>query len=47
MMKNNDESMKDIYTCLTNIIDGLESLEKSYPNVDLVNKILESLPKSL
>lgn len=35
-----------MYTHLTNIINGLKYLENSQPNVDLVYKILWSLPKS-
>lgn len=38
--------IKVIYTCFTNIINGFKSLRMTYPNVDLVNKILRSLPKS-
>lgn len=41
-----DVSINDAYTRFTNIINCLESLEKSYTNVDLVNKNLRDLPKS-
>ncbi|XP_058222936.1 uncharacterized protein LOC131332656 [Rhododendron vialii] len=40
-----DESISDMFTRFTDIINGLKSLGKSYSNVDLVRKILRSLPK--
>lgn len=41
----NDESIKDMVSP-SNIVNGLKSLDKIYPSVDLVNKILRSLPKT-
>lgn len=35
-----DESIKDMYTRFTSNINGLTSPGKTYPNVDLVSKIL-------
>lgn len=42
----NDETIKNIFPRLTNIVNGLNSLKKTYPNGHLVNTILRSLPKS-
>ena len=41
-----EESISDMYTRFTNIINALNALGKSYTNSDLVRKILRSLPKS-
>lgn len=42
----NDESIKDMFSSFVTIINGLKSLEKAYPNIDLVNNNLRSLPKT-
>lgn len=36
----NDEAINDMFSLFTNIVQGLKSLWKTYPNVDLINKIL-------
>ena len=41
-----NESITDMYTRFTNIINGMRNLEKIMSNADLVNKILRSLPTS-
>ena len=41
-----NESIACMFTCLTDIINGLKCLEKTYPNSDLVRKVLRSLPRS-
>lgn len=38
-----NESIKDMYSRSTNIINDLKSLGKSYPNADLVENLLRSL----
>ena len=38
------ETISDMYTRFTNIINNLKSLGKTYTNQELVNKILRSLP---
>ncbi|GAV78393.1 DUF4219 domain-containing protein/UBN2 domain-containing protein [Cephalotus follicularis] len=40
-----DESISDIFTRFTTIINSLKNLGKSYPNQELVRKILMCLPK--
>lgn len=40
------ETIGDIYTHFTDVINGLKALGKSFSNIELVNKILRSLPKS-
>ena len=44
-MKPN-ESITNMLTRLTNIINSLKSLGKGYTNSELVRKILRSLPRS-
>ena len=39
------ESISDMFTRFTDIINGLKSLGKVYSNIDLVRKVLRSLPK--
>lgn len=41
-----DESISEMFTRFTDIINGLKSLGKSYSNVEMVRKILMCLPKS-
>ena len=41
-----DESITELFTPFTDIINGLKSLGKSYSNSDLVRKIFRSLPKT-
>ena len=41
-----DESITEMFTHFTDIINGLKSLGKSYSNSDLVRKILRSLPRT-
>ena len=40
------ESIGDIYTRFTDVINGLRALGKDFTNFELVTKILRSLPKS-
>ena len=40
-----DESITQIFTCFTDIINDLKSLDKSYSNSDLIRKVFMSLPK--
>ena len=40
------ESIGDMYTRFTDVINGLKALGKSFSNFELVTKILRSLPKS-
>ena len=40
------ETISDMYTRFTNIINNLKSLGKTYTNQELVNKILRSLPST-
>ena len=40
-----DESITEIFTRFTDIINDLKSLDKSYSNSDLVRKIFRSLPR--
>ena len=40
------ESITDIFTRFTDIINSLKSLNKDYTNNELVHKILMSLPKN-
>ena len=41
-----DESITDMFIKFTDIINGLMSLRKIYPNNEQVRKILRSLPKA-
>ena len=41
------ESIGDMYTRFTDVINGLKALSKDCSNFELINKILRSLPKSL
>ncbi|GAV89852.1 UBN2 domain-containing protein, partial [Cephalotus follicularis] len=41
-----NESISDMFTRFTTIINSLKNLGKSYPNQELVRKILMCLPKS-
>ncbi|GAV88626.1 UBN2 domain-containing protein, partial [Cephalotus follicularis] len=43
---HDNESISDMFTCFTTIINSLKNLGKSYPNQELVRKILRCLPKS-
>ena len=45
MMKQN-ESIKEMYTCFTDIINGMISLGENFNDEILVKKILRILPKS-
>ena len=40
------ETISDMFTRFTNIVNGLKSLGKIYTNQELVNKILRSLPST-
>ena len=40
------ESISDMFTRFTDIVNGLKSLGKSYDNTDLVRKVLRSLPRT-
>ncbi|CAL9098444.1 unnamed protein product [Musa textilis] len=40
------ESIDDMYTCFTDVVNSLKSLGKSFSDFELTNKILISLPKS-
>lgn len=39
----NDEMIKDMSSRFANIMNSLKSIGKTYPNGDLVNKVLRSL----
>ena len=41
-----DESIKEMFTCFTDITNYLNSLSKSYTNEKMVRKILRCLPKN-
>ncbi|GAV58173.1 UBN2 domain-containing protein, partial [Cephalotus follicularis] len=43
---HDNESISDMFTRFTTIINSLKNLGKSYPNHELVRKILRFLPKS-
>ncbi|GAV72350.1 zf-CCHC domain-containing protein/DUF4219 domain-containing protein/UBN2 domain-containing protein [Cephalotus follicularis] len=45
-MIHNDECISDMFTRFTTITNSLKNLDKSYPNQELVRKILRCLPKS-
>ncbi|GAV70515.1 UBN2 domain-containing protein [Cephalotus follicularis] len=45
-MMHDYESISDMFTRFTTIINALKNLGKSYPNQELVRKILRCLPKS-
>ncbi|XVF26395.1 hypothetical protein REPUB_Repub14bG0012500 [Reevesia pubescens] len=40
------EEIQDMTNCFNQIINGLKALDKTYSNKDMVNKFLNSLPKS-
>ena len=40
------ETIGDMFTRFTDVVNGLKGLEKSFSDFELVNKILRSLPKS-
>ncbi|GAV86805.1 UBN2 domain-containing protein [Cephalotus follicularis] len=40
-----DECISDMFTCFTSIINSLKNLGKSYPNQELVRKILRKKEK--
>ncbi|GAV84619.1 UBN2 domain-containing protein, partial [Cephalotus follicularis] len=44
-LMHDDESISDMFTRFTTIINSLKNLGKSYPNQELVRKILRCLPK--
>ena len=41
-----EESITQMFTHFTDIINGLKSLDKYYSNSDLVGKVLRSFPRS-
>jgi len=41
-----DETIKEMFTCFTDITNNLKSLGKTYTNEEMVRKILRCLPKS-
>ncbi|PON39991.1 hypothetical protein PanWU01x14_300720, partial [Parasponia andersonii] len=41
-----DETIAQMFTRFTIIINSLNALGKSFSNIDLVNKVLRSLPKA-
>ncbi|GAV60223.1 zf-CCHC domain-containing protein/UBN2 domain-containing protein, partial [Cephalotus follicularis] len=45
-MMHDNESISDMFTLFTTIINSLKNHGKSYPNQELVRKILRCLPKS-
>ncbi|GAV79046.1 LOW QUALITY PROTEIN: zf-CCHC domain-containing protein/UBN2 domain-containing protein, partial [Cephalotus follicularis] len=45
-MMHDNESISDMFTRFTTIINSLKNLGKSYPNQELVRKILRCLPKN-
>ncbi|GAV59234.1 zf-CCHC domain-containing protein/UBN2 domain-containing protein, partial [Cephalotus follicularis] len=45
-IRPDDECISDMFTRFNMIINSLKNLGKSYPNHELVRKILRSLPKS-
>ncbi|GAV75756.1 UBN2 domain-containing protein, partial [Cephalotus follicularis] len=45
-LMHGNESISDMFTRVTTIINSLKNLGKSYPNQELVRKILRCLPKS-
>ncbi|GAV76022.1 UBN2 domain-containing protein [Cephalotus follicularis] len=46
LMMHDDESISEMFTHFTTIINSLKNLGKCYPNQELVRKILRCLPKS-
>ncbi len=42
----NDETISEMFTTFTNIINGLKSLGEPYTNAENVRKILRLLPKN-
>ncbi|GAV60580.1 UBN2 domain-containing protein, partial [Cephalotus follicularis] len=45
-LMHDNESISDMFTRFTTIVNFLKNLGKSYPNQELVRKILRCLPKS-
>ncbi|GAV60796.1 UBN2 domain-containing protein, partial [Cephalotus follicularis] len=45
-MMHDNENISDMFSRFTTIINSLENLGKSYPNQELVRKILRCLPRS-
>ncbi|GAV77670.1 UBN2 domain-containing protein, partial [Cephalotus follicularis] len=45
-LMHDDECISDMFTRFTTIINSLKNLGKSYPNQELVRKILRCLPNS-
>ncbi|GAV66062.1 zf-CCHC domain-containing protein/UBN2 domain-containing protein [Cephalotus follicularis] len=45
-LMHDNESIRDMFTRFTTVINSLKNLDKSYPNQELVRKILRCLPKS-
>ncbi|GAV83569.1 UBN2 domain-containing protein, partial [Cephalotus follicularis] len=45
-LMHDNESISDMFTRFTTIINSLKNLDKSYSNQELVRKILRCLPKS-
>ncbi|GAV58692.1 UBN2 domain-containing protein, partial [Cephalotus follicularis] len=43
---NENEDIKSMFTRFTNIINALQSLDKTYSNSELVRKIIRCLPRS-
>ena len=41
-----NESISEIFTRFTDIINGLKSWRRSYTNSELIHKIIRSLPKA-
>ena len=41
-----NESITSIFTKMTTITNNLDALDRTYTNVDIVSKILRSLPKT-
>ncbi|URE14407.1 hypothetical protein MUK42_22162 [Musa troglodytarum] len=39
------ETIGDMYTCFTDVVNSLKTLGKYFSNFELINKILRSLPK--
>ena len=39
------ESISEMFTCFTTIINNLKNLGKSYTNEEMIEKLLRSLPK--
>ena len=41
-----NETITSMFTCFTDIINCLKSLDRTYTNYDVVKKILRSLPRT-